>query len=138
MQTYYASSPSGCVQTRWAGRSINTGTALRKFVDTLPGLGASGANNLGQYIPVAVPEKWVNGNGVVTNDDYYEIAVVEYTEKMHSDLTKATRLRGYVQLSTANVPGKHIALTYPSGTPILDTSKAPRYMPSTIRTTSAR
>ncbi len=26
---------------------------MRKFVDTLPGLNEAGANNLGQYIPVA-------------------------------------------------------------------------------------
>jgi len=29
---------------------------IRKFVDSLPGLGAANANNLGQYIPVAVPD----------------------------------------------------------------------------------
>ena len=29
---------------------------LRKFVDALPGLTAAGANNLGQYIPVAIPD----------------------------------------------------------------------------------
>jgi FtsP/CotA-like multicopper oxidase with cupredoxin domain len=78
------------------------------------------ANKLGQYIPLAKPEKWVDLNGVVTTDDYYEVAVVEYSEKMHSDLPKATRLRGYVQLSTAANPGKHIALTYPDNTPILN------------------
>jgi hypothetical protein len=30
---------------------------IRKFVDGLPGLGAGAANNLGQYIPVAVPTR---------------------------------------------------------------------------------
>ncbi len=44
--TYYANSPAG-------GTS---GTALRKFVDSLPGLGAANQNNLGQYIPVATPD----------------------------------------------------------------------------------
>ena len=29
---------------------------LRKFVDALPGVGAAAANDLGQYIPVAVPD----------------------------------------------------------------------------------
>ena len=29
---------------------------LRKFIDKLPGLGAANANNLGQYIPIAVPD----------------------------------------------------------------------------------
>lgn len=29
---------------------------LRKFMDSLPGLGPAAANNLGQYIPIAVPK----------------------------------------------------------------------------------
>ena len=80
---------------------------MRKFVDRLPGLGPAGANNIiqahgvGQYIPVAVPET-VTFSGQAA--DYYEIALVEYTEKMHSDLPP-TRLRGYVQLSTPGVTG---------------------------------
>ena len=77
---------------------------IRKFVDTLPGLGAGAANNLGQYIPVAVPD-----TTSFANADYYEIAVVEYEEKMHTDLP-ATRLRGYVQLETSKVQGIHYPL----------------------------
>lgn len=124
--TYYANSPSGLRADPLGGANqIDTGTALRKFVNTLPsvpGLAPStnaGVNDLGQYIPVAVPEKWRDGNGNLTNDDYYEIAVVDYTERMHSDLAKPTRLRGYVQLSTAAHLGKQIPLFYPDGiTPI--------------------
>jgi FtsP/CotA-like multicopper oxidase with cupredoxin domain len=86
---------------------------IRKFVDGLPGLTAAGANNLGQYIPVAVPD-----TTTFLGSDYYEIALVEYAEKMHSDLP-ATKLRGYVQLSTAAVPGGHIPLLNPNGTPVL-------------------
>ena len=117
--TYYANSPSGLrpdlSPTATPGAMINSGTALRKFVDTLPGLGVP--NNLGQYIPVAVPDKTA-----YPGSDYYEIGIVEYAEKMHSDLPKATTLRGYVQLeTTANAAvSKHIALTYPSGAFILD------------------
>jgi len=83
-------------------------TGIRKFVDKLPGLGPSGANGLvtqppvgdtlgrdplGQYIPVATAD-------ITTypGSDYYEIALVEYTEKMHSDLPP-TKLRGYIQLN---------------------------------------
>jgi FtsP/CotA-like multicopper oxidase with cupredoxin domain len=89
---------------------------LRKFVDSLPGLGADANNNLGQYIPIAVAD--VNA---YPGSDYYKICLVQYTEKMHSDLPP-TRLRGYVQLETAANAGisKHIALTYPNGNPILD------------------
>ena len=42
---------------------------LKKFVDTLPGLGADKANDLGQYIPVAVPD-----TTTYPGTDYYEIA----------------------------------------------------------------
>lgn len=139
--TYYANSAAGPSAALVAGAkninpvtglplTINSGKALRKFVDTLPGIPgitSFGANNLGQYIPLAKPEKWVDLNGVTTADDYYEIAAVEYTEKMHSDLAKATRLRGYVQLSTAANPGKRIALKYPDGTPILNAAGAQVY-----------
>src|SRR5574341_1426697 len=77
---------------------------IRKFVDTLPGLTSAGANNLGQYIPVGVPD-----TTTFPNADYYEIAVVEYQEQMHSDLPPTT-LRGYVQLETSVVTGAHYPL----------------------------
>ena len=44
---------------------------MRKFVDGLPGLGPAGANNLGQYIPVAVKDTLS-----FPGSDYYEIALV--------------------------------------------------------------
>jgi FtsP/CotA-like multicopper oxidase with cupredoxin domain len=72
---------------------------IRKFVDELPGVGPTGANGLGQYIPVAVPDT-VTYPGA----DYYELAVREYSEKLHSDLP-ATRLRGYVQLNPGTDAG---------------------------------
>ena len=88
---------------------------LTKFIDKLPALGPANANALGQYIPVAEPEtKTYDG----VESDYYEIAVVEYYEKMHSDLPE-TLNRGYVQLSTTAVPGKQIPLTYKDGAPIM-------------------
>ena len=86
---------------------------IRKFVDELPGLGPAGANRLGQYIPVAVPD-----TVTYPGTDYYEIAVVQFQERMHSDLAPTT-LRGYVQLSTGVVPGAAVALTRPDGSPIL-------------------
>ena len=76
---------------------------IRKFVDKLPVLGPGGANNIsghgdGQYIPVACSPR-LSTVAAVSLPDYYEIALVEYTEKMHSDLPP-TKLRGYVQLDT--------------------------------------
>lgn len=78
---------------------------LRKFVDGLPGMTPAGKNNLGQYIPVAVPD-----TTSYPGSDYYEIALVEYREQIHSDLPPViglsktdpnavggVRMRGYVQ-----------------------------------------
>jgi FtsP/CotA-like multicopper oxidase with cupredoxin domain len=72
---------------------------IRKFVDSLPGVGAAAANDLGQYIPVAVPD-----TTTYPGSDYYEIAVREYSEKLHRDLP-ATRLRGYVQTNAGTGAG---------------------------------
>jgi FtsP/CotA-like multicopper oxidase with cupredoxin domain len=77
-------------------KKVVPGTGIRKFVDTLPGMGAANKNNLGQYIPVAIPD-----TTTYPGSDYYEISLVEYTEKMHSDLP-ATKLRGYEQTNTTD------------------------------------
>jgi FtsP/CotA-like multicopper oxidase with cupredoxin domain len=100
---------------------------LRKFVDTLPGLGAGAANNLGQYISVAVPD-----TTTFPDADYYEIAVVEYQEQMHSDLPPTT-LRGYVQLETSKITGNHYPL--PGGKFGVD---KPHYLGPTIIATKDR
>jgi FtsP/CotA-like multicopper oxidase with cupredoxin domain len=88
--------------------TCDTGKALRKFVDTLPGLDT--VNNLGNSIPVAVAD-----TTTYPGSDYYEIAVVDYTQQMHSDLAKPTTLRGYVQIS----PNGTVPLTYLDGSPIM-------------------
>jgi len=113
---------------------------IRKFVDSLPGVGTDNGlpngvpntNNLGQYLPVAFPDPDAYpGLNPGDKSDYYEIAVVEYSEQMHSDLpgpynpstpgALGTRHRGYVQLETpANFDvSNHVALTNPDGSPIL-------------------
>jgi FtsP/CotA-like multicopper oxidase with cupredoxin domain len=106
----YAASPLPTVDN--VG-NVAPGTGIRKFIDSLPGLNA--ANNLGQKIPVAIAD-----NTTFNGSDYYEIALVDYTEKMHTDLP-ATRLRGYVQLETPFNAGvsAHIALKYLDNTAIL-------------------
>jgi FtsP/CotA-like multicopper oxidase with cupredoxin domain len=77
-----------------ADGKVISGTGIRKFVDSLPGLGVANKNNLDQYIPVAVPD-----TTTYPGSDYYEISLVQYTEKLHSDL-KPTTLRGYKQTNT--------------------------------------
>ncbi len=109
------STGSDAAATASIGGPFNSG--IRKFVDSLPGLNAAGVNDLGQYIPVAK-----NDSLSFPGDDYYEIALVQFTEKMHSDLPPTT-LRGYVQLETPNTAGSaHIPLLYPNGTAILNSS----------------
>ena len=142
--TYFANSPQG-LQPAWdpatsalkPGIFVDTGKPLRKFVDLLGGAyngleTLSSMSDLAAGIPVAIPEPWVTPADVTTGDDYYEVAVVEYTEQMHSDLPKATRLRGYVQIETPAIRTKglkdvtgavgseHVAGVYPDGKPILD------------------
>ena len=144
--TFFAYSPSGLRDTaipegllvgNATNGDVNTGKALRKFVDPLPLPGAANAKTMAdgvtqKYIPVAQVSKWVNPQGVATSHDYYEIGIVEYSEKFHSDLRKPTLLRGYVQIDhlASNglagadgnkfLPGsKQFPLTYPDGTAIL-------------------
>jgi FtsP/CotA-like multicopper oxidase with cupredoxin domain len=145
--TYYASSPQGIHPAfdpvthaySTTGVTVDTGTPLRKFVDKLGGVyngleNLPGMTDLQSGIPVAITEKWKNPlTGVQTTDDYYEIAIVDYTQRLHTDLAKATRLRGYVQIETPGIAAglkditgvvgsEHIPGTYPDGTPIKDTA----------------
>jgi FtsP/CotA-like multicopper oxidase with cupredoxin domain len=87
---------------------------LRKFVDSLPGLGmpgcllgtpipaapltvpysdgTCGANDLGQYIPVAQKD-----SVTYPDADFYNLGIQQYVVKMHSDLPPTTA-RGYYQM----------------------------------------
>jgi hypothetical protein len=78
------------------GSGYGTVPGIRKFVDTLPGLGAANANDLGQYIPVAIPD-----TTSYPGADYYVIELGRYTEQLHKDLP-ATQLEGYRQTNTTD------------------------------------
>lgn len=93
---------------------------IRKFVDKVAGLGPTGANLLGQYLPVAVPDQVSFPGPNPPASDYYEIALVEFMEKMHTDLPP-TKHRGYVQLETPANFGvsNHVPLFNLDGSPIL-------------------
>jgi PKD repeat protein/FtsP/CotA-like multicopper oxidase with cupredoxin domain len=71
-------------------------SGIRKFVDSLPGLNTANANNLGQYIPIAIAN-----TTAFQGTDYYEIELGEFTGRMHSDLPNTT-FRGYRQTNTAD------------------------------------
>jgi FtsP/CotA-like multicopper oxidase with cupredoxin domain len=115
------------------GSGYGTVSGIRKFVDALPmPNGTPNAN--GQYLPVAVPDTTtfagVKGNAPAA--DYYEIAVVQYSQKLHDDMP-ATTLRGYVQVWTPNLGNpagsvpKGPQLFYPDASPILDGNGQPVY-----------
>ncbi len=113
---------------------------IKKFRDGLPGLcdptlpgSCEGAmNNLGQYIPLAVPDTttFTKAAGFADDADYYVIAVVQHRERMNSSLPEqGTLLREYVQLQTpanASAPwNKHVPLT----TALPDGTSVPTLMP---------
>jgi FtsP/CotA-like multicopper oxidase with cupredoxin domain len=91
---------------------------IRKFVNKLSSLGCTTTNEIGQCIPVAVADTLTYSqtvvSGTVVGSDYYEIALVQYAEQLHSDLPP-TLLRGYVQVETPRIVAlgvsKHITLT---------------------------
>ena len=111
--TWYANSPAPSA----TGVPNASGTPIRKFIDRLPGLGLPGCtvsgtpgtgtcneNALGQYIPIAQAD-----TGTYSGSDYYVIALKDYRQKMHTDLSvttdglgSGTKLRGYYQVNAAD------------------------------------
>lgn len=122
---------TGAAATAVPGTTVTGG--MKKFVDTLPLLcnpsvagSCDGAkNNLGQYLPLAVPDQttFTTASGFGPDADYYVIALVQHRERMSSSLpAQGTLLREYVQLETpANASwSKHIPLRndMPDGTSV--------------------
>lgn len=91
-------------------------TNIRKFVTTLPGLGPSGANNIGQYIPLATKTTKTFA-GLST--DVYNLAVAQFGEKMHPDLPRATHFCGYYDLATGDQQYLAGIIVAKRGTPVL-------------------
>jgi hypothetical protein len=71
-------------------------TNIRKFIVTLPGLGPGGANNIGQYLPLASKATQTFA-GLAT--DVYNLGVKQFGEKMHPDIPGATHFWGYYDLA---------------------------------------
>jgi spore coat protein A len=82
----------GSLRTAYA--YAQTPPNLRKFVVALPGLGPTGANEIGQYIPVASAD-----TTTYPGIDFYKIAMQQYGELLHPDLPRATRLWGYADVT---------------------------------------
>src|ERR1700693_4788575 len=73
-----------------SGSSVSRFTPPRLSTVGLPGLGPSGANELGNFIPVATPDT-TSFPGV----DSYQIVMKEFQQLLHLDLPGATTLWGY-------------------------------------------
>ena len=91
-------------------------STIRKFITTLPGLGPSGANNIGQYIPLA-SKTTTTFAGLPT--DVYNLGVKLFGEKMHHDLPRATHFWGYYDLATRDQKYLAGVIVAKRGTPVL-------------------
>jgi len=89
---------------------------IRKFVTSLPGLGPTAKNEIGQYIPLA-KKRSINFAGMPT--DLYNIAVAPFSERMHPDLPGRTDFFGYTDLSTFDQKYLGGAVVATRGTPVL-------------------
>jgi len=91
-------------------------TNIRKFIVTLPGLGPSGANNIGQYLPLATKTTQTFAG---QQTDMYNLGVKLFDQDMHPDLPRPTHFWGYYDLSTRDQ--KYLAGVFVAkrGTPVL-------------------
>jgi spore coat protein A len=91
-------------------------TNIRKFITNLPGLGPSGANQIGQYLPLATKSSTIFA-GLRT--DVYNLGVAQFSQQMHPDLPGPTNFWGYYDLATDD--HKYLAgvVVAKRGTPVL-------------------
>ncbi len=71
-----------------------TPLGVNKFYATLPGLGSTGANNLGNYISVLSPDKTT-----YPGTDFYKIVAKAYTQQVHPAIPPTTFF-GYADAGT--------------------------------------
>lgn len=91
-------------------------TNIRKFVTSLPGLGRSAKNEIGQYIPIAASQT-VKFAGLDT--DVYNLAVGAFQERMHPDLNGLTSFFGYFDTSTFDMRYLGAAIVATKDRPVL-------------------
>ena len=72
---------------------------IRKFVTSLPGLGPTGTNEIGQYLPLAAK---TTSRFAGIDTDVYHVGVKAFSERMHPDLPRATRFQGYYDLAAGD------------------------------------
>jgi FtsP/CotA-like multicopper oxidase with cupredoxin domain len=85
---------------------------VRKFLATLPGLGPSGANKLGNYIPVLSPN-----TTLFPGTDYYNIVAQQFTQQVHPAIPKTT-FWGYADAATPDSRYLGGVIVAKRGTPV--------------------
>jgi spore coat protein A len=90
--------------------------SIRKFVTTLPRLGPSGANNIGQYIPLATKHT-ITFAGKRT--DLYDVVATRFAQTMHPDLPGRTHFFGYTDLFTFDQKYLAGVIVAKRGTPVV-------------------
>jgi spore coat protein A len=91
-------------------------TKVRKFAVELPGLGPSGANRIGQYLPMATKHT-VKFAG--QNTDLYNVIATQFSQTMHPDLPGKTKFFGYTDLFTLDQKYLAGVIVAKRGTPTL-------------------
>jgi spore coat protein A len=109
----------GCV-TRPMGQqppfSFGNGTTIKKFAVSLPGLGPKGANELGQYIPLATKTE---GTFAGQKVDRYAFGVTEYSANVSHDLAGPTKFWGYYDKITGDKRYLGGVVVAKRGTPVM-------------------
>jgi spore coat protein A, manganese oxidase len=100
----------------WAWAFAQSPTNIRKFVTSLPGLGPSAQNEIGQYIPLATKHS-VKFAG--SSADLYNVGVTQFSQFMHPDLPGQTDFFGYTDLFTFDRKYLAGAIVAKRGTPVL-------------------
>ena len=89
---------------------------IRKFVTSLPGLGPSAQNEIGQYIPLATKHS-IKFAG--SSADLYNVGVTQFSQFMHPDLPGKTDFFGYTDLSAFDRKYLAGAIVAKRGAPVL-------------------
>ncbi len=114
-----ATAGTALYQTLGKGRAwafAQSPTNIRKFVTSLPGLGPSAKNEIGQYLPLAT-KRSIQFAGRPT--DLYNVAVAGFSQLMHPDLPGKTDFFGYADLTTFDQKYLAGAIVAKRGTPVL-------------------
>lgn len=101
-------------QRAWA--FAQSPTSIRKFIVSLPGVGASAKNEIGQYLPLATKQS-INFAGQAT--DLYNVAAASFSQLMHPDLPGKTHFFGYTDMTTFDQKYLGGVIVATRGTPVL-------------------